>query len=141
MMVAFRVKPHWAALFGGLAAVLVAVVAFGMPPVLASVSFLYGVAYGLLKIAWIVIAAVFLYDISVYTGQFEILKVSVTSVTPDRRIQLLLVAFCFGAFLEGSAGFGTPVAIDAEPDCEYGACGVWGDWRADSRTGCGFGAA
>ena len=111
LMVAFRVKPHWAALSGGLAAVLVAVVAFGMPPVLASVSFLYGVAYGLLKIAWIVIAAVFLYDISVYTGQFEILKASVTSVTPDRRIQLLLVAFCFGAFLEGAAGFGTPVAI------------------------------
>src|ERR1700755_571617 len=100
MMVAFRVKPHWAALFGGLAAVLVAVVAFSMPPVLASVSFLYGVAYGLLKIAWIVIAAVFLYDIAVDTGQFEIMKRSVAAITPDRRLQLLLVAFCFGAIME-----------------------------------------
>jgi lactate permease len=74
-------------------------------------SFLYGSAYGLLKIVWIVIAAVFLYDISVETGQFEIMKQSVASITPDRRLQLLLVAFCFGAFIEGCAGFGAPVAI------------------------------
>jgi lactate permease len=111
LLVGFSIRPHIAALSGGLAAIAVAVLFFHMPPVLASVSFLYGVAYGLLKIAWIVVAAVYLYDISVYTGQFEILKASVTSITPDRRIQLLLVAFCFGAFLEGAAGFGTPVAI------------------------------
>ncbi len=74
-------------------------------------SFLYGSAYGLLKIVWIVIAAVFLYDISVETGQFEIMKQSVAAITPDRRLQLLLVAFCFGAFIEGCAGFGAPVAI------------------------------
>ncbi len=111
LLVGFRMRPHIAALLSGVTAVVVAVVAFHMPPVLASVSFAYGVAYGLLKIAWIVVAAVYLYDVSVYTGQFEILKASVANVTPDQRIQLLLVAFCFGAFLEGAAGFGTPVAI------------------------------
>jgi lactate permease len=79
--------------------------------VLAAASFAYGVAFGLLKIIWIVIAAVFLYDISVETGQFEIMKESVAAITPDRRLQLLLVAFCFGSFVEGSAGFGAPVAI------------------------------
>src|SRR5215471_14286713 len=82
-----------------------------MPVTLAAASFAYGVAFGLLKIIWIVLAAVFLYDISVETGQFEIMKESVAAITPDRRMQLLLVAFCFGAFIEGSAGFGAPVAI------------------------------
>jgi lactate permease len=74
-------------------------------------SFLYGVAFGLLKIAWIVLAAVYLYDVSVHTGQFEIMKESVAAITSDRRLQVLLVAFCFGAFIEGAAGFGAPVAI------------------------------
>jgi len=82
-----------------------------MPPQLAFTSFFYGGAFGLLKIVWIVIAAVFLYDISVETGQFEIMKQSVAAITPDRRLQLLLVAFCFGSFIEGAAGFGAPVAI------------------------------
>ena len=82
-----------------------------MPVILAATSFGYGVAFGLLKIAWIVLAAVFLYDISVATGQFEIMKESVAGITADRRLQVLLVAFCFGAFIEGAAGFGAPVAI------------------------------
>jgi len=69
------------------------------------------VAYGILKIAWIVLAAVYLYDISVEAGQFEIMKESIAGITPDRRLQVLLVAFCFGAFIEGAAGFGAPVAI------------------------------
>jgi len=86
-------------------------IAFQMPALLAVSSFFYGAAFGLLKIVWIVIAAVFLYDISVETGQFEIMKQSVAAITPDRRLQLLLVAFCFGAFIEGCAGFGAPVAI------------------------------
>jgi len=111
LLIAFRVRPHLSALAAGTSAIAVAVVAFHMPASLAAVSFIYGVAYGLLKIAWIVVAAVYLYDISVHTGQFKILQASVTTLTPDRRIQLLLVAFCFGAFLEGAAGFGTPVAI------------------------------
>src|SRR5205814_3475251 len=83
----------------------------GMPASLAGMSFLYGVGFGVLKIAWIVLAAVYLYDISVFTGQFEIMKESVAGITADRRLQLLLVAFCFGAFIEGAAGFGAPVAI------------------------------
>ncbi len=111
LLAVFHVKPHWAALAGAVAAVLAAIVVFRMPAPLATASFLYGVAFGLLKIAWIVVAAVFLYDIAVDTGQFEIMKRSVAAITPDRRLQLLLVAFCFGAIMEGAAGFGAPVAI------------------------------
>jgi len=105
------VKPHWCAIAGAATAVLVAVLVFGMPASLAGMSFLYGVGFGVLKIAWIVLAAVYLYDITVFTGQFEIMKESVAGITADRRLQLLLVAFCFGAFIEGAAGFGAPVAI------------------------------
>jgi lactate permease len=111
MLVGLKVKPHWCAAAGALTAAAVAIGFFGMPPVLAAVSFGYGVAFGLLKIAWIVLAAVYLYDVSVETGQFEIIKESVAGITPDRRLQVLLVAFCFGAFIEGAAGFGAPVAI------------------------------
>ncbi|HXW90324.1 MAG TPA: lactate permease LctP family transporter [Terriglobales bacterium] len=111
LLAGLRVRPHWCAAAGALTAILVAVLVFGMPPILAATSFFYGVGFGLLKIAWIVLAAVYLYDISVATGQFEIMKESIASVTPDRRLQVLLVAFCFGAFIEGAAGFGAPVAI------------------------------
>lgn len=111
LLAGFKVKPHWCAISGACTAVLVAIAFFKMPPTLAAVSFGYGVAFGVLKIAWIVLAAVYLYDISVETGQFEIMKESVAGITPDRRLQVLLVAFCFGAFIEGAAGFGAPVAI------------------------------
>ena len=111
LLAGLKVRPHWCAIAGATTAVLVAISVFGMPARLAITSFLYGGAFGLLKIVWIVIAAVFLYDISVETGQFEIMKQTVAAITPDRRLQLLLVAFCFGAFIEGSAGFGAPVAI------------------------------
>lgn len=111
LMAGLRVKPHWSALAGATTAVLVAHYAFTMPWSLAGGSFLYGVSTGLLNIVWIVVAAVYLYDISVSTGDFEIMKSSVAGITADRRLQLLLVAFCFGAFIEGCAGFGSPVAI------------------------------
>jgi lactate permease len=111
LMAGFRVKPHWSALAGAITAVLVAHYAFTMPFKLAGGSFLYGVATGLMNIIWIVVAAVYLYDISVSTGDFELMKHSVGGITADRRLQLLLVAFCFGAFIEGCAGFGSPVAI------------------------------
>lgn len=111
LLAGFKVKPHWCAIAGASTAVLVAIAFFKMPAALAAMSFGYGVAFGLLKIAWIVLAAVYLYDISVETGQFEIMKESVAGITPDRRLQVLLVAFCFGAFIEGAAGFGAPVAI------------------------------
>src|ERR1051325_5691550 len=111
LMAGFRVKPHWSALAGAITAILVAHFVFTMPFNLAGNSFLYGVSTGLLNIVWIVIAAVYLYDISVSTGDFEIMKSSVAGITADRRLQVLLVAFCFGAFIEGCAGFGSPVAI------------------------------
>ncbi|HEX9544819.1 MAG TPA: L-lactate permease, partial [Pyrinomonadaceae bacterium] len=111
LLAGLKVRAHLCAIAGAATAVLVAIIAFEMPALLAVSSFFYGSAFGLLKIVWIVIAAVFLYDISVETGQFEIMKQSVAAITPDRRLQLLLVAFCFGAFIEGCAGFGAPVAI------------------------------
>ena len=111
LLAGFKVRAHICAVAGAATAVVCAIAAFHMPAQMAVSSFLYGSAYGLLKIVWIVIAAVFLYDISVETGQFEIMKQSVGAITPDRRLQLLLVAFCFGAFIEGCAGFGSPVAI------------------------------
>ena len=111
LLAGFKVKPHWCAIAGALTAMAVAILFFKMPLTLAAISFGYGVAFGLLKIAWIVLAAVYLYDISVETGQFEIMKESIAGITADRRLQVLLVAFCFGAFIEGAAGFGAPVAI------------------------------
>jgi lactate permease len=111
LLAGFKVRAHLCAVAGAATAILCAIFVFHMPTQMAVSSFLYGSAYGLLKIVWIVIAAVYLYDISVETGQFEIMKQSVAAITPDRRLQLLLVAFCFGAFIEGCAGFGAPVAI------------------------------
>jgi lactate permease len=111
LLAGLRVKPHWCAIAAAATAVLVGIAVFHMPLALAGSAFAYGVAYGILKIAWIVLAAVYLYDISVETGQFEIMKESIAGITPDRRLQVLLVAFCFGAFIEGAAGFGAPVAI------------------------------
>jgi lactate permease len=111
LLAVFRVKPHWAAMAGAATSLVIASAVFQMPWSLSTASVLYGAGYGVLKIAWIVVAAVFLYDISVHTGQFEIMKESVAAITPDRRLQALLVAFCFGAVIEGAAGFGAPVAI------------------------------
>src|SRR5205823_6322347 len=82
-----------------------------MPARLAAATAVYGAAYGLLPIGWIIVNAVFLYNLTVTTGQFEIVKQSVAHLSADRRIQALLIAFSFGAFIEGACGFGTPVAI------------------------------
>jgi lactate permease len=111
LLAGLKVKPHWCAIAAAFTAVMLATLVSKMPALLAASAFAYGVAYGVLKIAWIVLAAVYLYDISVETGQFEIMKESIAGITPDRRLQVLLVAFCFGAFIEGAAGFGAPVAI------------------------------
>ncbi len=108
-----RVGAAWSAAGGALAALLIAVLVFGMPLPLAGASFLYGVAFGLVKIAWIVFSAVFLYDIAVASGAFEIMKDSIAAISADRRLQALIIAFSFGAFIEGAAGFGAPVAISA----------------------------
>ncbi|MEI9974401.1 MAG: L-lactate permease [Ignavibacteriota bacterium] len=72
-----------------------------------------GAAYGLFPIGWIVLGAIFVYDVTVKSGDFEIVKDTISGLGSDRRIQVLLIAFCFGAFIEGAAGFGTPVAISA----------------------------
>jgi lactate permease len=104
-------RAHIAALAGLIAALAVSTLVFGMPLPTAGATAAYGAAYGLLPIGWIILNAVFLYNLTVETGQFEIVKNSVSRLSADRRIQALLVAFSFGAFIEGASGFGTPVAI------------------------------
>lgn len=106
-------KAHWAALAGLVSALAVSVIVYGMPVSSAAATAAYGAAFGLLPIGWIIVNAVFLYNLTVETGQFEIVKASVANLSADRRIQALLIAFSFGAFIEGAAGFGTPVAICA----------------------------
>jgi L-lactate transport len=106
--------PAWkASLLGLLAAILVALFVYRMPFPLLAQSILFGAAFGLLPIGWIVYAAIVLYRVTVETGQFEVIKNSVGSLTSDRRLQALLIAFSFGAFIEGASGFGTPVAVAA----------------------------
>ena len=112
-LLARHVRAHVAALAGLAAAVLVATLVYRMPPALALAAAANGAAYGLFPIGWIVLSAIFVYDITVHTGRFEVVRQSVAGLADDRRIQALLVAFSFGAFLEGAAGFGTPVAIAA----------------------------
>ncbi len=109
----FHVRAHYAALAGLAISLLVAMVIYRMPAPLAVAAAMNGAAFGLFPIGWIVLSAIFAYDISVATGKFEILKRSIATLADDRRIQVLLIAFSFGAFIEGAAGFGTPVAISA----------------------------
>jgi lactate permease len=105
-------KPAWISALSGLgSALLVSLAAYGMPAKLALLSTLYGAAYGLFPIAWIVFASIMLYRLAVDTGKFEIIKDSVGSLTDDRRLQAMFIAFSFGAFIEGAAGFGAPVAV------------------------------
>ncbi|HEY7410869.1 MAG TPA: L-lactate permease [Vicinamibacteria bacterium] len=106
-----RLRAHVAALLGLAVALAVAVLAFGMPARMALASAAFGAAYGLLPIGWIILNVIFLYQLTQERGLFTILRESITSITRDRRLQLLLVAFCFGAFFEGASGFGTPVAV------------------------------
>src|SRR3954468_18672067 len=104
-------RAHYAALAGLVSALTIAVVVYGMPAPTAAATTLYGAAYGFLPIGWIILNAVFLYNLTVETGQFDVVKSSVGRLSNDRRVQALLVAFSFGAFIEGASGFGTPVAI------------------------------
>jgi len=113
----FLVPMRWlapkAALGGAILAILVAIFAFNMPFSKAIAAMGYGMTFGLMPVGWNILCAMFLYNITVETGQFAIIRRSVASVSPDVRIQAILVGFCFGAFLEGAAGGGTPVAICA----------------------------
>ena len=105
-------KAAWiSALSALVSALIVALVAYGMPADLAVISTIYGAAYGVFPIAWIVFASIMLYRLAVDTGKFEIIKDSVGSLTDDRRLQAMFIAFSFGAFIEGAAGFGAPVAV------------------------------
>jgi lactate permease len=109
----FHVKAHYAALLGLIVALAVSIFAFGMPPAMAGKSALFGAMFGLLPIGWIVLNVIFMYHLTNDVGLFDVLQKSITGITTDRRLQLLLIAFCFGAFFEGAAGFGTPVAVTA----------------------------
>jgi lactate permease len=106
-------RAHRAALAGLAAAVVVATGVFGMPIATALASALFGALYGLFPIGWIILNALFLYNLAVRSGTFDTVKASVARLAIDRRVQALLIAFSFGAFIEGAAGFGTPVAISA----------------------------
>lgn len=109
----FRMKGHTAGFITVLLSLIIAIAVYKMPFSMALAAAGYGFFYGLWPIAWIIVTAVFLYKITVKTGQFDIIRSSVVSITDDQRLQLLLVGFAFGAFLEGAAGFGAPVAITA----------------------------
>ena len=109
----FRMKGSVAGTITVVLALLVSLFAYQMPVAMAFASMVYGFLYGLWPIAWIIIGAVFLYKISVKTGQFDIIRSSILSITEDQRLQMLFVGFAFGTFLEGAAGFGAPVAITA----------------------------
>lgn len=109
----FRMKGHYAAIITLALSMIVAVFGFDMPLNMVFASAEYGFLFGLWPIAWIIVASVFLYKLTVKSGQFEIIRNSIISVTEDQRIQVILIGFSFGAFLEGAAGFGAPVAITA----------------------------
>jgi lactate permease len=107
----FHLKAHIAALLGLLASLLISIFEFGMPVRMSVMSAVYGAAYGLMPIGWIILNVIFLYQLTLQKGHFQVLQNSIANVTEDRRLQLLLIAFAFGAFFEGAAGFGTPVAV------------------------------
>lgn len=109
----FEIKAHWAAIYGLLAALAIAILAFGMPAKMASMAAVYGAAFGLLPIGWLVLNIIFLYQLTNEKGEFEVLQKSISGISDYRRLQLLFIAFSLGAFFEGAAGFGTPVAVTA----------------------------
>ncbi|HJV48569.1 MAG TPA: L-lactate permease, partial [Geothrix sp.] len=108
-----HVKAHYSAILGLVTCMAVAIAVYKMPAGLAGMAAVNGALFGLAPIGWIVLNAIFIYDITVKSGDFEVVKHSIAGLAGDRRIQALLIAFSFGAFIEGAAGFGTPVAISA----------------------------
>jgi lactate permease len=111
VLVAMRKRVWVAALSGLLVAVALALLIFGMPATLVATAAVHGLIFGLMRIAWIVVASIFLYNVASTTGQFQVMKDSIAGLSSDKRLQLVLIAFCFGAFLEGTGGGGAPVAI------------------------------
>ena len=110
-MAIFRLKAHTAAVIGLLTALAIAIIVYHMPVRLALTTTVYGAGYGLFPICWIILPVIFLYQLTVKTGRFTALQESLTNITEDGRLQLLLIAFALGAFFEGTSGFGTPVAV------------------------------
>jgi lactate permease len=111
VLVALKKRVWVSAMYGMLMAVLLALLVFRMPAVMVAAASAHGVIFGILRIAWIIIASMFLYNVACETGQFQVMKDSIASLSSDKRLQLILIAFCFGAFLEGTGGGGAPVAI------------------------------
>src|SRR3954453_10124917 len=111
VLLALRARVWVAAMAGVVAALVLAWVGFGMPATLIASACALGVQFGFFRIAWIIIASIFLYEIAVESGQFRVMKESIAALSSDKRLQLILGAFCFGAFLEGTGGGGAPVAI------------------------------
>ena len=109
----FHVKAHLAAIIGLLLALAIAIFVYRMPAQMAGMAAFNGALFGLLPIGWIILNAIFVYDLSVKAGKFEVVKETIAGLAGDRRIQVLFIGFSFGAFIEGAAGFGTPVAISA----------------------------
>ena len=113
LLLIYKTKGHVASPLTLLLCMAMAVILYQMPLKLAVFSALHGAMYGLFPIAWVILTAVFLFNITVKSGKFEVIKNFMASITPDRRLQAILIAFAFGAFLEGTSGFGAPVAISA----------------------------
>src|SRR4051812_8033895 len=111
MLVALRARVWVSALAGLAMAIALAALVFGMPPAMVAASAALGAVFGLVRIAWIIVASIFLYHVAVETGQFQVMKDSIAAISSDKRLQVILIAFCFGAFLEGTGGGGAPVAI------------------------------
>ena len=111
VLVALKKRVWVAALSGFVVAVTLAMFVFGMPAALVSTAAVHGLIFGLMRIAWIVVGSIFLYNVACETGQFDVMKSSIAGLSSDKRLQLVLIAFCFGAFLEGAGGGGAPVAI------------------------------
>ena len=149
----FEIKAHLAALLGLASALLIAILVFGMPSGMAVMSAVYGAGFGLWPIGWIILNVIFLYQLTAEKGEFEVLQRSIRNISDDRRLQLLFIAFCFGAFFEGAAGFGTPVAVTRRhadgagllaalglrpvPDRQYRTGGVRRAGHAGDRAGRG----
>jgi len=111
VLVALKKRVWLSALSGFVVALALALFVFGMPAVLVGTAAVHGVIFGLMRIAWIVVGSIFLYNVACETGQFDVMKDSIAGLSSDSRLQLILIAFCFGAFLEGAGGGGAPVAI------------------------------
>ncbi len=124
-----KIRIHYAALLGLAVALIIASQVYRMPTSAAVATTVYGAAYGLFPIGWIILNLIFLYQLTVKKGLFEVLRSNLATLAPDPRIQVILIAFCFGAFFEGAAGFGTPVAVTAAILMQLGfkplqACGL-----------------